>query len=224
MSRREKLARLGPPANPTVARAMMKTRVNAVANVVDFGAAALFALWQFASVVPACRSWSIGNRSSAVLDVLFPTMMLFSQLLAAARARSRSAGWGLLAIVGPIGVAFVYRWPLLPPPEVPPGTGFQPNGLAVVFPVVQLILALHTSLTYPWDRPHQWVDDLGLYLLVSVFTVAWAGQVATQRGWSRGWGVLGLLGPVGLPVPYCLPDRTIRPARGFPITPVSNQP
>ncbi len=192
------------------------------ANTADVGWGIFLAGWQVAVLPSALRSWTAGSRLSAVLDVLAPTVQLWINLMFAAKARGHSFAWGVSAVLGVVGIAIIYRWPLrvLPEDTDDPGPGFQPNGLAIVFPVVQVILVFHAALTYPWDsKPHEWVGDLFLYLLVSAFMLAWVGQAATNRGYHRCLGALGLLGPIGLAIIYGVPDRTIQPARGFPIEP-----
>jgi hypothetical protein len=193
-----------------------------LAYTLDLGTSIVYAVWQVAVLPSIHRKWATGDHLSAVLELLLPTAPLFFNLMSAARARGRNFGWGVLALLGPIGVAVVYRWPLRAEPDVPaePGQGFQPNTLAIVCPVVQAILVVHTICTYPWDNPFQWVGDLMLFLLVSIFVCAWLGQVAESRGHPRAWGALGLLGLIGFAVTYTLPDRTLRPARGFPIEPM----
>jgi hypothetical protein len=42
---------------------------------------------------------------------------------------------------------------------------------------------------------------------------------ASRKGQRAHWGWMALTGVVGVVVVYCLPDRTARPARGFPVEP-----
>ena len=191
------------------------------ANAVNFGISILLVVWQLASVPRAHHWWAIGRHAAALVDPLFPTVVLSFSLISAARLRGRSIGSGALSVLGPIGVAVIYRWPLVPipvaavVPEPPPAS---PVILGAVT-IAQLIIVVHTVSTYPWDKPLQWVGDLLLYLVVSFSMMPPLSRSLLDRGYPAAWAALGLLGPIGLIVVFTLPDRTVQPARGFAVEP-----
>jgi hypothetical protein len=54
---------------------------------------------------------------------------------------------------------------------------------------------------------------IGLTLMV----VGELKLIAMSRGQRAGWAWMGFLGPIGVAVVYCLPDRTARRTGGFPV-------
>ena len=158
-----------------------------------------------------------GHRLSGVVDYLLPTMQLAFGLMGAAKARGRSVAWGLLAVVGPVGVAVVYRWPLrVVPVALPPPPPRSPLIVGAVT-LAQIIIVVHTVATYPWDHPHQWIGDLIAYGFVSTAMIPPLVRPLLDRGYGTSWAALALLGPPGLIVIYFLPDRTRWPAAGFAV-------
>ena len=56
------------------------------------------------------------------------------------------------------------------------------------------------------------------YLCVTGGLATVLAVVARRRGRPWPWGLMAMVGPAGLIVVYCLPDRTARPGRGFAVT------
>ena len=180
-----------------------------------------WAVWQIAALYFGWREWLRGDRVEAILGLCLPTFSLAMDLLVAAGARGISRWWALSATLGPIGIAMVYRNPALPlPVERFPAPPPEERPDAVAFAtIVQCILVLHLVLTYPWDHRFAWVPNAVLYLCVSLIAMPSLSRTLMNRAYPTEWAAVALLGPIGLVIIACLPDRTVNPARGFPVEP-----
>ena len=63
----------------------------------------------------------------------------------------------------------------------------------------------------------------GFLAVLTVSIVRNLVRATSQRGYGMAWGLFGLLGPIGVIVVYCLPDRCPH-QRGFPIEPTPKEP
>ena len=191
------------------------------ANTVDLAIAMFRSATQLVVFIPAHRWWARGDGASAFILPTMVTIFLAQSFATAARARGRSRWWGALAILGPVGLALIFRRPLRPVPvvtglsEPPPASPFILGAVAVA----QAIIVIHCVATYPWDKPLQWVGESSCYLAISSSMMPSLSRTLMDRGYPAAWAAFGLLGPIGLIVVFSLPDRTVQPARGFAVQP-----
>ncbi len=93
---------------------------------------------------------------------------------------------------------------------------------AIVFSIVQItsVFALRDFVS---GLSHQDFAETAFVVLAFASTAGLMVNLwltATRRSYAPAWGLFAFLGAAGAAVVYCLPDRTLKVARGFPVEPM----